>query len=81
MKESNISSMLLALISRKRFNYSFKTIMKYLFNCICLRNIDKRKHENKYKKHFLYNKGEKKLNNELDVVTLVKSNRNLRLLT
>jgi hypothetical protein len=48
--------------------------------CLWCRNLDKKKNNPKYKKHFYYEKAERKLQNELDIVTLLKSIRNQRLI-
>ncbi len=76
------------LVNRRRFNYSIVDIFEYLFKCICLRKIKLKKFkgtkdewERKFKKHYLFNEGEDKLFDELDVISILKSIRRVKLLT
>jgi hypothetical protein len=76
------------MINRRRYRYTGSDILEYLFKCLCLRNLKLKKFEGskeewhfKYKKHFQFQEGEEKLNNELDVITLLKSMRRVKLLS
>lgn len=69
----------MAIINRKRFNYKFKMIFKYLFKCLCCRNIRLLKENREVKKHFYFEKAEEKLLKELDVIHMLKSIRRLKL--
>lgn len=63
------------LFDRVRFRYTLKDILDYFLKCGCL---IKKKHLNlnrKMRNHFLFIKGEDKLFDELDCVTLLKSIR------
>lgn len=55
--------------------------MEYVLKCICLRKESTLKKNPRLKPHFYFDKAEEKLQEELDVVTLLKSNRKLNLLT
>eukprot|EP00347_Sterkiella_histriomuscorum_P023757 403333491 len=79
--DSEINTILLNLINRKRFSYSGKDILKYLFNCICCKSLSKIRHSEKFKKHFIFQKGEEKLLEELNVVNLLRTQRQVKLLT
>ena len=76
------------LINRKRFNYMLRDILEYLIRCMCLRKLKFKKHsgsrkdwDQKIKKHYQFNEGEEKLFDELDVITMLKSMRRIKLLT
>ncbi len=56
-----INAILMNIINRKRFNYTSKDILTYLFDCICCKKLDRVRNHPKYKKHFIYQKGEEKL--------------------
>jgi len=58
-----------------------KEICKYIFGCVWCAKKQRLRNKPSLKSHFYYQKGENKLINELDVVTLLKSIRNLNLLT
>lgn len=49
--------------------------MDYLMKFVCCRNLKKLKNEISYRVHHLYDKGNEKLEQELDVVNLLKSIR------
>jgi hypothetical protein len=84
IEEHNARSMLEHMIHRKRFHYTYKESFNYLLRCMCLRKM--RDDENSVavelikKPHDLYNKGNRKLERELDIVNLVRSIRKLRLM-
>ena len=54
-------------------------IIDYMLKCICLRNT--RKNRQSLKRHFMFEKGKHKLLEELDVVTILKSIRQVKLMT
>ncbi len=56
-----INAILMNLINRKRFTYSTRDILKYIFDCIWCKRLDKVRSHPKFKKHFIYQKGEEKL--------------------
>jgi hypothetical protein len=48
-------------------------IMEYIYKCLCFRKISKEKKSYKQlKKHLYYEKAERKLNKELDIVNMLK---------
>lgn len=71
---ADVKAILMNLINRKRFFYSFKDILESFFKCLCFRST-------KQKQHYLYDKGERKLISELDVVQLLRTIRQTKLLT
>ncbi|TNV83661.1 hypothetical protein FGO68_gene8648 [Halteria grandinella] len=66
------------VLKRERFSYGGVHIVDYLTRCLCLRKSQLHQRENK--SHFLYNKGDRKLKQELDIVNLVRQIRQLRLM-
>ena len=67
------------LLTRSRFIYGYKELLHYLTRCMCLRKP--KKHMSKFdRSHLLYKKGNEKLKRELDVVHLIRSIRQLRLM-
>mmetsp|Transcript_32148 Transcript_32148/g.31467 ORF Transcript_32148/g.31467 Transcript_32148/m.31467 type:complete len:80 (+) Transcript_32148:947-1186(+) len=77
----NVNTITRGIIQRKRFSYKRSHIFQYLKMCLCFRKVRKLKNRADFKKHFYFEKGEEKLIKELDVVNLLKSIRNLKLLT
>jgi hypothetical protein len=76
------------LVNRKRFMYTVKDIVSYVLKCICLRRIKFRKFRGSkeewrktLKKHYQYDVGEDKLQDELDVVTLLKTIRRVKIIS
>jgi hypothetical protein len=67
------------LLKRARFSYGGRQILDYATRCFCIRP-----HSTlttlRNKDHFLYHKGNEKLKRELDIVNLVRSIRQLRLM-
>jgi hypothetical protein len=69
------------LLQRTRLSYGYTEILHYLCKCKCLIHSKKKKNLSFLEKqHLLYQKGNEKLEQELDVVNLVKSIRQLRLM-
>lgn len=73
---TDISSILNNLISRKRFITNWKTIINVMFKCVCRRRAHSKSDE-----LYLFEQGEKKLRRELDVISLLKAIRRIKLLT
>ena len=66
---------MLALVNRKRFIYTMGDVFKYLLQCVCCRNLKRGRHQRSLRKHFFFNKCEDNMNQELDVVALLKQAR------
>lgn len=64
---------------RKRLKYGYRDLVSYVLCCVICRR--KKSLKKRLKKHVLVEKGRKKLAKELDAVTIVKSIRQLKLLT
>lgn len=76
------------IVNRRRFMYTACDILEYLFRFLCIRSVKlkrfrgpKHKWEEHLRKHYHYNEGVDKLHDELDVITLLKSMRRVKLLT
>ncbi|TNV84898.1 hypothetical protein FGO68_gene5339 [Halteria grandinella] len=81
LEENFLKSIVDYLLQRTRFSYGYREITHYLVKCRCFTLQKSKKNLSKNdKQHFLYNKGNEKLERELDVVNLVKSIRQLRLM-
>ena len=79
LEESYIMNILDYLLTRSQFIYGYKELLHYLTRCMCLRKP--KKHMSKFdRSHLLYKKGNEKLKRELDVVNLIRSIRQLRLM-
>jgi hypothetical protein len=77
--ESYLKKLLDYIILRLRFTYGYKEMFHYLSRCLCFRHVNPRLSV-LHKKHVLFKKGSSKLERELDVVNLVRSIRQLRLM-
>ena len=80
MKGSDIYSLFFAFLNRARLNYTVYDIFIYVIKCLCLRGTDDNRRDRSVKKHFLMEKAEEKLMNELDVVRIVKTLRKFKML-
>ncbi|TNV73470.1 hypothetical protein FGO68_gene12963 [Halteria grandinella] len=85
---STIQKILMNIVNRKRFSYTGKDIIAFLLRCLCVRKTKlklwkgtKGGWNQVMRKHFHYKEGEDKLFDELDVITLLKSMRRVKLLT
>ena len=71
----------LSVIARERFNYTTRLIADYIMKCLCVRNLKKMRNRSDIKKHIYYKHASEQLMTELDVVTLIKTVKNLRLVS
>lgn len=71
----------LSVIARERFNYTTQLIADYIMKCLCVRNLKKLKERNDIKNHIYYKHASEQLLTELDIVTLIKTVKNLRLMS
>lgn len=78
ISKRDIETVLLNLISRKRFVYTVRDMFAYLFRCLCLRKKSKQPYMSH---HNMFAKGETKLMSELNVISLLRSMRQIKLLT
>lgn len=88
LNENEIYTIVMNIINRKRFKYSIGDIFKYILTCLCFRKLKLKKYvgsieewEKSMKKHYQFNEGEDKLFDELDVISILKSIRRVKLLT
>jgi hypothetical protein len=86
--EDEAALVLTNIISRRKFLYTGKDILEYLARCFCLRSMKfvkfsgPREEWNRImRKHYHYKEGEDKLFDELDVISLLKLIRRVKLLT
>ena len=63
------------LIKRQFLQYGMKDFLKYILACLCFRNNEGFRNNDKFRKHFILSQGEKKLRHELDIITLLRSIR------
>eukprot|EP00347_Sterkiella_histriomuscorum_P011719 403371372 len=59
----------------------FREIVKTSFSCIRKKTLDEKRHDDQYRKIFLFKKGVKKINNEFDGISLIKLMKQMKLLT
>eukprot|EP00347_Sterkiella_histriomuscorum_P017330 403349798 len=76
-EKENLTS---TLLRRLRFQYTLKDIFEFIFRCGCFMKKKNMILKKSMRKHALFVKGEDKLQDELDCVTLLKSIRSLKLL-
>jgi len=79
LKLKNINTITRGIIERKRFTYSSSDIFHYLKLFLCCRDLSKHRRNPRIQKHFFFEKAENKLQKELDVINLLKSMRNMKL--
>jgi hypothetical protein len=81
LQDNFLRQVLEYMLRRSRLMYGYGEILHYLCHCMCLKRrgffLSNRHLE---KKHLLYEKGVKKLEKELDIVNLVRSIRQLKLM-
>jgi hypothetical protein len=75
LDDTDVHWVLLNLINRQRFVYTVKDIFNYVTKCIRCRKGDE------IKRHEMYSKCEEKIDNELDVLKLLKLGRQVKLLS
>ncbi len=80
LKLEDLNATFTSIVNRSRFRYKFKEVIDYMVNCICIRRMKKLK-TSRHKKHFLFLKGVEKIEQELDVVNLIRQIRKLKLMT
>ena len=83
-----IGTIMMNMINRKRFDYGLRDIIAYLLRCLCLRKTKFKRYKGtreewdmKIRKHYQFKEGEDKLFDELDVITLLKTMRRVKLLS
>ncbi|CDW87303.1 UNKNOWN [Stylonychia lemnae] len=81
LRSQDVKDLLRSFIYRMRFTYSYKLLFIYILRCFCCRDLRKSKSHHSFKMHYLYQKGEEKLGMDLDVVQLVKTLRQFKLLS
>lgn len=75
LKEDDVNNVILTLINRKRFKYSASDILAYVYRCMCLRKVKENRRDGRFKPHFFFKKCEELLNEELDIVSIMKHAR------
>ncbi len=87
LSNSEVNSVLMNIVHRRRFNYTGRDIAEFVLRCICFRKKKSRDYEDKelwvkdIKKHYLFDKGVNKMNHELDVLNLLRTMRKVKLLS
>eukprot|EP00347_Sterkiella_histriomuscorum_P002468 403368032 len=80
LDEEDVNELLVSFIHRTRFLYGTKKILDYIFRCFCLRKLSKLRFDEQNKAHYMFKKGKKKLEQELDVIQLLKNLRKFKLI-
>lgn len=75
LDDTDVHWVLLNLINRQRFEYTVKDIFNYVTKCIRCRKGEE------IKRHEMYSKCEEMIDNELDVLKLLKLGRQVKLLS
>eukprot|EP00347_Sterkiella_histriomuscorum_P013675 403363802 len=78
LNDQDIDNLLSSFTNRIRFNYGTKKVLDYIFKCFCLRKKSNIKQYNY--SHHIFLKGQKKLEQELDVIQLLKNMRKFKLI-
>eukprot|EP00347_Sterkiella_histriomuscorum_P015712 403355969 len=78
LNDQDIDNLLSSFTNRIRFNYGTKKVLDYIFKCFCLRKNSNIKQYNY--SHHIFLKGQKKLEQELDVIQLLKNMRKFKLI-
>lgn len=81
VEENYIKRILDYMLLRTRLTYDYYEIFHYLFCCRWLFNRTKSPTNITDRRHALYDKGYEKLEQELDIVNIIKNLRQLRLMT
>jgi hypothetical protein len=76
----DVNSLLVAFIQRQRFSYNMKMVFEYILRCLCFKNISKKRFHPEHKKHYMFFKAKNKLEEELDVIHVIKAIKQFRLL-
>jgi len=63
---------MVALVNRKRFIYNLGDVLGYLMRCVCCKDLKRGRHKRSIRKHFFFDKCQENMNQELDVVALLK---------
>ena len=77
LDDADVGKLLLNLINRSRFEYRVRDILEYIAKCVCCRSAIR----DNYKKHHLYNKCVQKVQHDLDIVNMLKQDRQTKLLS
>ncbi|CDW83701.1 UNKNOWN [Stylonychia lemnae] len=78
LSESMITRVIDEILLRKNFRYGYKLVIDYLVKMVCCKSNKKLKTSSSYKSHLKYIKGNERLEQELDVVNLLKSIRQMK---
>jgi hypothetical protein len=63
----------------ERFKYTISNIIEHISRCLCIRNLEDKRRQSTFKRHFLFEKAEEKFMQELDVVRIVKTLRKFKM--
>ncbi|CDW72606.1 UNKNOWN [Stylonychia lemnae] len=80
LQDNIITKIINEILRRKAFRYGYQMAIHYILKCVCLRSKDSIKKNKAFKQHLKYERGNEKLERELDVVNLLKSIRQLKAL-
>ena len=82
VEEDYLKKVLTFVLLRARLIYGYTEILHYIFRCVCFRKRPKHLSEEPtlHRRHHIYHRGNQKLERELDIINIVKSIRQLRLM-
>jgi len=81
MEKKHIDTLLSSLVTRQNFYYSRRHMLNFYLNCLCVRKRhEKMSNRFRMRPHYLFKRGTKKLDHELDIVGIAKSHEKNRVL-
>jgi len=72
MREKDKGAVFKRIMNKDYFKYNFKSVIEHILKCVGYRNLDTLKRHRRLKRHFYHAKGEEKLNQQLDVIRMMK---------
>ncbi|CDW88989.1 UNKNOWN [Stylonychia lemnae] len=78
LHDNMITRIIDEILLRKSFQYGYRMIIDYLFKLICCKSVKRLKTDGGLKQLFKYLKGNERLEQELDIVNLLKSIRQMK---
>ncbi|CDW90070.1 UNKNOWN [Stylonychia lemnae] len=80
-QKSFLDRILFEIQNRVNFKFTFKDVLRATFGFIRSKDLSSKKHEELYRKQYLFRKGVKKINHEFDAISLLKLMKQVKLLT
>jgi len=81
MEKKHIDTLLSSLVTRQNFYYSHRHMFNYVINCLCYsRRLKRMSNRFSMRPHYLFKRGTKKLDSELDIVGIARAQEKNRVL-